>query len=135
MLNKRIAFALLSSLFVALLLAAALAGANQMDVPTEGYREEAVDSCEGVIIGNADGNTEAPLVDIDDIVYLIHYMFVSGPTPIPYPVASGDANCDCLVDIDDIVYLISGIIDPSGLLFGPPPVTCEVWVETCGPLH
>jgi hypothetical protein len=135
MLNKRIAFALLSSLFVALLLAAALAGANQVAVPVEGLLEGPVDSCDGVAIGNADGNTEGPLVDIDDIVYLIHYIFVSGPTPIPYPVALGDPNCDCLVDIDDIVYLLSGIIDPRGPLFGPPPVTCEVWVETCGPLH
>ncbi len=52
--------------------------------------------------------------DIDDIVYLISYVFQSGPEPIP--LESGDSDCSGGVDIDDIVYLISyvfqGGIDP-----------------------
>ena len=53
-------------------------------------------------------------VDIDDVVYLINYIFAGGPGP--EPLDSGDANCSGGVDIDDVVYLIAYIF--SG---GPPP--------------
>ena len=46
-------------------------------------------------------------VDIDDVVYLIAYIFSGGPPPVP--LASGDANCSGAVDIDDAVYLIAYI--------------------------
>jgi hypothetical protein len=84
-------------------------------------------------IGNANGSTEEPTIDIDDVVYLIAYIFSGGPPPTPYPSASGDANCSCeepAVDIDDVVYLIAYIF--SG---GPPPCSCEDWVGICGSLH
>ena len=84
-------------------------------------------------IGNANGSTAYPPIDIDDVVYLIAYMFSGGPAPTPYPSASGDANCSCTepaVDIDDIVYLIEYMF--SG---GPAPCSCEEWVAICGDLH
>jgi hypothetical protein len=69
-------------------------------------------------------------MDIDDVVYLIDYIFTGGPAPTPDRVASGDANCDCAVDIDDAVYLIAYIFTA-----GPPPqFSCETWVAACGPL-
>ncbi|MBU1317964.1 MAG: PKD domain-containing protein [candidate division Zixibacteria bacterium] len=46
-------------------------------------------------------------VDIDDVVYLINYIFVGGPEPVPYE--SGDSGCSGSIDIDDVVYLISYI--------------------------
>jgi hypothetical protein len=46
-------------------------------------------------------------IDIDDVVYLIAYIFVGGPGPNPYE--SGDADCSVGVDIDDVVYLITYI--------------------------
>jgi hypothetical protein len=63
------------------------------------------------ICGDADGS-EA--VDIDDVVYLIAYIFSGGPAPDP--IESGDADCLGGIDIDDVVYLISYIF--SG---GPEP--------------
>ena len=63
------------------------------------------------ITGDADASGD---VDIDDVVYLINFIFVSGPEPVPYE--SGDADCSHNVDIDDVVYLINYIF--SG---GPPP--------------
>lgn len=58
-------------------------------------------------------------VDIDDVVYLINYIFAAGPAPDP--IESSDANCSLGVDIDDVVYLISYIFsggfapcDPDG---------------------
>ena len=57
-----------------------------------------------VVCGDADGSEE---VDIDDVVYLIGYIFSGGPEPAPYE--SGDADCSDDVDIDDVVWLIGYI--------------------------
>lgn len=46
-------------------------------------------------------------LDIDDVVYLIAYIFTGGP--LPYPFSTGDANCSDGIDIDDVVYLIAYI--------------------------
>ena len=58
-------------------------------------------------------------MDIDDVVYLINYIFAGGPAP--EPLATGDADCSGDVDIDDVVYLINYIFggghepcDPDG---------------------
>jgi hypothetical protein len=61
--------------------------------------------------GDCDGSGE---VDIDDVVYLIAYIFSEGPPPDPLPV--GDVDCSGDVDIDDVVYLIAYIFSE-----GPPP--------------
>jgi hypothetical protein len=56
------------------------------------------------ICGDADGSED---VDIDDVVFLIAYIFSGGPPPDPYE--SGDADCTGGIDIDDVVYLINYI--------------------------
>jgi len=56
------------------------------------------------VCGDADGSDT---VDIDDVVFLIGYIFSSGAPPDP--VASGDADCSSEIDIDDVVYLIQYI--------------------------
>lgn len=43
-------------------------------------------------------------IDIDDIMYIIDYMFTGGPEPQPYE--SADVNCSVDIDIDDIMYII-----------------------------
>jgi aminopeptidase N len=53
-------------------------------------------------------------IDIDDVVFLINYIFAGGPAP--NPIDAGDADCSGEVDIDDATYLIAYIF--SG---GPPP--------------
>jgi hypothetical protein len=68
------------------------------------------DACEEFICGDANVSGGDPAVDIDDVVFLINYVFAGGPAPCP-PQA-GDANCsggDIPIDIDDIVYLINYI--------------------------
>jgi len=69
------------------------------------------------IVGDADNSG---YIDIDDVVYIIGYIFVSGPEPVPH-IGAGDANCSTEVDIDDVVYLI-GYIFVGG---PPPPCTCD----------
>lgn len=68
---------------------------------------------EPYLCGDADASGS---VDIDDVVYLIEYIFRGGPPPIPYE--AGDADCSGAVDIDDVVYLIDYI-------FGGGPAPCD----------
>jgi hypothetical protein len=61
--------------------------------------------------GDANGDS---IVDLVDVVFLINYLFLSGPAPNP-PVA-GDINGDCFIGISDVVWLINYIY-----YHGPPP--------------
>jgi hypothetical protein len=56
------------------------------------------------------------LVTISDAVYLVNFIFSSGPAPDP--MAAGDANCDSLVTISDAVYLVL-------FIFGGGPTPCD----------
>ena len=78
------------------------------------FRREATVSAYfvGFECGDADASGG---VDIDDVVYLINYIFAGGPAPDP--IEAGDADCSGNVDIDDVVYLIQYI-------FGGGPEPC-----------
>ena len=66
--------------------------------------------------GDANCSGGMPPVDIDDVVYLIEYIFLEGPEPCPRRWV-GDVNCTHGdVDIDDVVYLIAWIFSQ-----GPDP--------------
>jgi len=60
---------------------------------------------------NADG-----IVNVNDVVYLINYLFVPGSPP-PVPLEAGDANCDGVANVNDVVYLINYLFVPGS----PPP--------------
>ena len=57
------------------------------------------------------------MADIDDIIYIIGYIFASGPEP--NPMESGDVNCSGFVDIDDVIYLV-------GYIFTSGPWPCDI---------
>jgi hypothetical protein len=61
--------------------------------------------------GDANGDGT---VDVADVVFLVKYVFKSGPAP--KPVAVGDVNNDLDTNVADIVYLINYVFK-----FGPPP--------------
>jgi len=65
----------------------------------------------GVIRGDANGDK---VINASDVVYLINYLFISGPAPVP--LAAGDCNCDGNVNASDVVYLINYLF-----ISGPPP--------------
>jgi hypothetical protein len=70
-------------------------------------------SCaEPYLIGDADysGN-----IDIDDVIYLLQYIFMDGTAPQPV-LEVGDADSSGAVDIDDVIYLLQYIFGD-----GPPP--------------
>ena len=77
------------------------------------YRSIGIPSGPAYLCGDADNSGG---VDIDDVVYLINYIFAGGPEPNPYE--SGDADCSGFVDIDDVVYLINYI-------FAGGPAPCD----------
>jgi hypothetical protein len=54
------------------------------------------------IRGDANGDG---VISVSDIVYLINYLFINGPAPVP--LEAGDANCDGVVSVSDVVYLIN----------------------------
>ncbi|MGB5138787.1 MAG: hypothetical protein WBP29_09675, partial [Candidatus Zixiibacteriota bacterium] len=62
--------------------------------------------------GDADGNG---IVNVSDVVYIISFIFNSGPSPVPLPI-TGDVDCNHRTDISDCVYLLNWIF--AG---GPPP--------------
>ena len=54
------------------------------------------------------------VIDISDLVYLLNYLFIYGPEPIP--LEAGDVNCDGIVDASDVVYLLNYLF-----VHGPQP--------------
>lgn len=76
------------------------------------YAFRTLDQTPDAVCGDADGDDAT---NIGDAVYLINYIFKSGPAPDP--LCSADANGDDGLNIADAVYLITYIFKS-----GPPPV-------------
>jgi hypothetical protein len=64
--------------------------------------------------GDANGDWQ---VNSADVAYLINYLFVGGPAPLPWQ--AGDANCDGIINSADVSYLINYLF-----IGGPPPQEC-----------
>lgn len=45
------------------------------------------------------------LINLGDLIYLVSYLYKSGPAP--EPLCRGDANCDEVVNVSDVVRLIN----------------------------
>jgi len=72
---------------------------------------------EGYHFGDANNDGT---INVTDVVYLINYLFISGPEPVPLWII-GDVNCDEKVNVSDVVYLINYLF-----ISGPEPCTpCE----------
>ena len=68
--------------------------------------------------GRGDVNNDG-LIDLADIMYLVCFVNLEGPGPIPF-MHLGDVNCDGVVDMDDVLYLVDYLYDD-----GPCP--CFDW--------
>ncbi|MCK4416859.1 MAG: Ig-like domain-containing protein [Candidatus Latescibacteria bacterium] len=67
-----------------------------------------------IMVDRGDCNGDR-VIDIGDVVYLVNYLYKSGPNP----PESGDVNCDGVIDLGDVVYLINYLFKG-----GPPPKCC-----------
>jgi hypothetical protein len=72
------------------------------------------DICEGLLCGDIDDDG---LINILDVVFLINYLYKSGPSPAVMEIA--DVNGDVQINILDVVYLI------NFLYKGGPDPACE----------
>jgi hypothetical protein len=54
------------------------------------------------------------IIDIGDAIYLINYLYKSGPAPDPQQ--AGDVNCDAGCELADVVFLLNFLYKS-----GPPP--------------
>jgi hypothetical protein len=45
------------------------------------------------------------VIDIEDVIYLLDYLFADNPTP--NPIDRGDVNCDGVIDLEDVLLLIN----------------------------
>ncbi len=72
------------------------------------------DTCDYQDPGDVDLNG---FYDVQDLIYLINYLYNGGPAPIV--LANADVNGDCCIDWRDVNYLMAFIF--TG---GPPPVDC-----------
>ncbi|NIM97754.1 MAG: hypothetical protein GTO24_06645, partial [candidate division Zixibacteria bacterium] len=82
-----------------------LDGDGDLDLATANYLSNRVSVLlnePAVICGDANDNGA---VEAGDVVYLISYLFRSGPAP--QPMCVGDANLSGSVEAGDVVYLIS----------------------------
>jgi len=87
------------------------------DVPVITEVEYAVQISPWDYRGDVNGDGK---VNVNDVVYLINYLFVAGsPPPVPTKW-EGDVNCDGKVDVTDVVYLINYLF----VVGSPPP--CRV---------
>jgi hypothetical protein len=102
------------------------AGWQYFSPPTPGASNQMSDSCCTGIRGNTN-NDPLEVIDISDLVYLVDYMFTSGPAPACPEESNLDASCcnegseESLADIDisDLVYLVDYMFTE-----GPPPPLC-----------
>jgi len=69
-----------------------------------------VGAIERVLGGDVDGNGS---IDVQDVFYLINFLFANGPVPI----GESDVNGDGTIDVNDVFYLVNRLF--SG---GPAPM-------------
>jgi bacillopeptidase F len=74
---------------------------------------DAYTAVSAVMVQRGDANGDGT-IDIADVVFLVDYLFLNGPPPVP--LLAGDANCDGVIDIGDAVYLLNYLF-----LDGPAP--------------
>jgi hypothetical protein len=90
----------------------AIAGYGEWtDNPVMYLELEAWDPGTSYLRGDANGDG---IINVGDIVYLVSYLYKSGP--VPAPIWVGDCNCDEIVNVGDVVYLVSYLYKG-----GPPP--------------
>jgi hypothetical protein len=80
------------------------------------------DVCDGCCMGDIRGNVDydpTDQIDINDLVYLVSYMFQSGPEPACFDETDVNGDGGGYPDVVDLVYLVNYMFNG-----GPPPYPC-----------
>jgi hypothetical protein len=85
----------------------------------QNFETESELCCNPPIRGNIDYDV-AEIIDISDLMYLIDFMFLSGPAPVCFEEADVNASGTEPLDISDLVWLIDYMF-----IGGPPPFPCQ----------
>ena len=112
----------------------ALVGLSEIDCKSFNYGEsrdtslyvsdnEAVQLTNHLYFGQTGNINGIESIDIADLVYLVEYMFASGPPPVP--IGAADVDCTTEVDIGDLVYLVA-------YMFSSGDEPCEQWLHDGG---
>jgi len=88
-----------------------LDGDLDLDLAVANYYSYNVSILFNIRRGDCNGDR---VINVSDVVYLINYLFIDGPAPVP--LAVGDVNCDGVVNVNDVVYLINYLF-----ISGPAP--------------
>ena len=84
-------------------------GVNNSCDSTNNWNDQGSAGCTLTCLGFKCGDANADLkVNLVDIIYLVNYVFKSGPEPLTNKL-SGDVNKDNMVNLADIVYLVNYI--------------------------
>lgn len=58
-------------------------------------------------------------VDLSDLIYLVNYLFLGGPSPDCLAAANTNGDAGCSVDLSDLIHLVNYLF-----LGGPAPAAC-----------
>jgi len=88
------------------------------DTPSVEYGYGRVDAFRAVlsISRNGDVKNNDGILLVDDIVFLVNYLFKGGTAPFPSPLLA-DVNCDGDVVVSDVVYMVQCLFKG-----GPQPI-------------
>ncbi|MDX9857468.1 MAG: CHRD domain-containing protein [candidate division Zixibacteria bacterium] len=59
-------------------------------------------------------------VDLSDLIYLVNFLFLGGPSPTCVASANTNGDVGCNVDLSDLIYLVNFLF-----LGGPSPAPCD----------
>ena len=83
-----------------------------------GYLSIQPDNCCLGDRGNVDSSPDN-VIDIDDLIYMVEFMFNEGPESLCSDETNVDGSIDGVIDIDDLVYMVEYMFGE-----GPPPGSC-----------
>jgi hypothetical protein len=88
----------------------------------QGYWQDFSGASSGCCVGTT-GNVNGDVVgsiDLSDLIFLVNFLFLGGPTPVCYASANVNGDPGCNVDLSDLIYFVNYLF-----LGGSNPALCN----------